>query len=524
MTGCAAAAHFAATAISIAQQPSTSPAAPIPHTATLTVNARLIVLDVVVTDKSGRPVTDLKQNDFQVLEDGKQQNIRSFEQPSVHTLPLVSTAQGAATVFDPAQPASFGQAPVTILVLDQLNTHFADSSFARRELRSYLGGQPTMLSQPTALFTVYDRTFKQLSVFTRDRDVLIRTLEATPPQNAWQLEVNGKTEYGPLERLDQSLRALEQIAETTARVPGRKNVVWVGGGFPTIDPNLLKSKDSDEVKNTIRHVTDVLLDTRVTLYAVDPSSSAAGMTEITDSTQQAFALATGDASTGLSDTFDAAEDFDRLGRATGGRVVRSMNDVAAQIATAVDFGAQFYTLSYSPTSASQADSRYRKIKVVCLRPGLTLTTRDGYFNARTARENSSASITYDLSTAAESSVLLNGLRVTVDPGRSSPQSGMYAVHIGASGLTWNSHEDGSSSANVEVLAASLSSKGKMIGHTLHSVTATAKAGADLRDENKNVDISFQTESALKAVKIRFVVRDAATGRMGSIDLSLAKPE
>jgi VWFA-related protein len=213
--------------------------AQMPHVPSITVNARLVVLDVVVTDKDGNPVDGLTRKDFEIFEDDKPQNLRSFEPPSAHSLPAQSASAGAATVLDAAKAASFGQSPVRILVLDQLNTHFADSSFARRSLRDYLTRQPQMLSQPTTLLMVFDNNFKLLQSFTRDRDALLRALEATPTEYAWKLEQSGKADDGPVERLDQSLRALEQIAQSYARISGRKNLVWVGGGFPTIDPTTI---------------------------------------------------------------------------------------------------------------------------------------------------------------------------------------------------------------------------------------------------------------------------------------------
>src|ERR1039457_5341462 len=174
-----------------------------------------------------------------------------------------------------------------------LNTHFADSSFARRSLHDYLARQPALLPQPTTLLSVGDNRFKQLQPFTRDRDALLRALAAAPTEYAWTLEVNGMADHGPIDRLDQSLRALEEIAQSDARIPGRKNLIWVGGGFPSLDPESIDGDDLQEVKDTLQHVTDVLLDTRVTLYAVDPTSLALGMTEITDASQMAFVLAAG---------------------------------------------------------------------------------------------------------------------------------------------------------------------------------------------------------------------------------------
>ena len=493
--------------------------APAPRLSGLTVNVRLVVLDVVVTDKTGKPVDGLTAKDFRVLEDDQEQRIRSIEPPTAHTLPPVSAAVGVSAVFDPAQPASFGHSPANILVLDQLNTHFADSSFARRSLHDYLAGQPALLPQPSTLLTVSDEHFKQLQAFTRDRDALLRALAAAPAQYPWKLELNGKTSYGAIERLDQSLRALEQIAQSYARISGRKNLIWVGGGFPTVDPTTMDGDEAQEVKDALRHVTDALLDSHIALYAVDPTSSAAGMTEITDSSQMEFVEMAGDAVSGDIDPFGASDNFDRLGPVSGGRVVRGRNDIAQQIASSIELGSHFYAISYTPSNLSQAPAQYHRIRIVCLRPGLTATTRTGYYSSDVAQQKSSATAAYDLTAAAESALPLNGLRVTAERNTSS---GTYIVHAGTANLAWKMKDDGSAVASVYILAVSLNAKGKMLGHTLHGMTANAKPGAKLSDPAKTADFTFPVQPMPKAATLRFIVRDSVTGGMGSADLSLAK--
>lgn len=506
-----------------ATQTQTTTSLTAPASLALTVNVRLVVLDIVVTDQAGKPVDGLTARDFQIFEDDKPQRIRSVELPSAHILPPAMIAAGTSAVFDPAQPASFGRSPADILVLDQLNTHFADSSFARRSLHDYLARQSALLPQPTTLLSVGDNRFKQLQPFTRDRDALLRALAAAPTEYAWTLEVNGMADHGPIERLDQSLRALEEIAQSYARIPGRKNLIWVGGGFPSLDPESIDGDDLQEVKDTLQHVTDVLLDTRVTLYAVDPTSLALGMTEITDASQMAFVLAAGDSLASNSDPFNSSDDFDQLGPVTGGRVVRGRNDIAEQIASSVDLGNRFYTLSYTPSSTSDAAAAYRKIRVVCLRPGLTATTRSGYYSGQTQQEKSAATAAYDLTTAAQGTIPLNGVRVTVEPDNSpNAPPATYIIHAGVANLTWKPRTDGSATASVYIMAVSLNAKNQMLAHTLRGMTASAKPGADLRDAARTADFHFTAPPAPKSTTLRFIVRDSATGRMGSVELPLAK--
>src|ERR1700683_194889 len=174
------------------------PEAGAPKEAVLTLNARLVVLDVSVTDSAGHPVHGLAAKDFRVYEDGKLEQITSVEPPDAHTLPAATGAKGTRPNFDPAMPAAFGRSPVNVLVLDQLNTHFADSSFARNCLHDYLAAQPALLAEATTILSLAEAGFKVVRPFTRDRDALLRALDATPPEYAWKLEVNGKADYGPL--------------------------------------------------------------------------------------------------------------------------------------------------------------------------------------------------------------------------------------------------------------------------------------------------------------------------------------
>jgi VWFA-related protein len=500
--------------------PSAHAQADTPMPQTLTVKARLVVLDVTVTDAKGQPVSDLTSKDLQVFEDGVLQSIRSLEPPSRNSLPAQASAAGVNEVFDPAHPSNFGSSPVTVLLLDEANTHFADSSYARRQLRAYLTRQAPLLPQPANLLSVYDGRFKELHGFTRDRDALLKALEAAPTQYAWQLEVNGSTQDGPIERLDQSLRVLEQVAQSYARIPGRKNVIWVGGGFPTLDPTMLDGDEDLEVKNTLRRVTDILLDTRVTLYGIDPTSTAAGQTEITSPEQLSFAMAAGDAMTAGTDPFNTTQEFERMALLTGGRVARGRNDVSREIGDAIVAAANSYTLAYAPTSSQEVAAKFRRIRVVCLRPGLTAVTRSGYFPNPNASKETPVAAAYDLSAAVEAAIPLNALKVQATTASGTATLGSsIIVHVRAADLTWKPTGDGSSTASVYILAASMNAKNKMAAHVTEGMKATAKAGTNLQDPTRYADFAINVSRLTQGKHLRIVVRDSASGKMGSVDLA-----
>src|SRR6266478_801449 len=105
---------------------------------TLRVTTRIVVLDVVVTDKKVNLVSrELTRDDFTVLENGQQQAIRSFEPPGEHRMPV----SGEAIVNSAADLKKIGDAPVTVLVLDELNSRFEDMSFSRQMMVKYLQAQ-----------------------------------------------------------------------------------------------------------------------------------------------------------------------------------------------------------------------------------------------------------------------------------------------------------------------------------------------------------------------------------------------
>src|ERR1700735_2392127 len=118
-------------------------------TFTIQRTARLVVLDMVVTDAKGNVVRDLKRDDFHVTELDQPQTILNFEEAGAHTLSPDITIDSTADL-DRLAP----RAPVNIILLDEFNTHFEDMAFARYSLKKYLEREPGKLSMPTMLIAV----------------------------------------------------------------------------------------------------------------------------------------------------------------------------------------------------------------------------------------------------------------------------------------------------------------------------------------------------------------------------------
>ncbi len=124
-----------AMAQSQAQQPGQDAEASYPS---LQVNARAVVVDVIVTDSSGKPITGLSKDAFAVTEQGKPQTISFFEE-NVPAKPAgpAEMPKMPPDVFTNFSP--FPQPPaVNVLLLDSLNTRIDSQSYVHAQALKFL--------------------------------------------------------------------------------------------------------------------------------------------------------------------------------------------------------------------------------------------------------------------------------------------------------------------------------------------------------------------------------------------------
>jgi VWFA-related protein len=456
--------------------------------------SRLVVLDVVVTDRNGKPVAGLTKDDFTVSEDREPQRITQFEATTEHVANAVSQTQ----------------APLTIFVLDELNTTFEEALFSRRSLIKYLRSQAEHLSAPASIIAVTNTDFRLLHDYTQDRQQLVKTLQARQPAYPWKL-MKGWAK----DRLATSLVALQQIAAANAGQPGRKNVVWIGRGFPAITFNgEIEDSQRITILNAVNRTTSRLLEARVTVYTIDPT--------MTNSTTYAASFEMddeGDVATSNSppDPWVSDVSFANFGPATGGKSFRSRNDINNEIGESVEDGATYYTLAYVPTNHSD-DAKYRKIRIKMRQPGLVARTRDGYYGAEV--KPTEGMVALDMSQAAQNPFAYTGIQVkalaTLD--KENPAKATCMVHVDARGLTWANLSNGDMRANVEVAVASFSAQNKLLSYDVRKFGTTNKP--DQRKDLFQMPAGFPIPADLPpgTKRLRFVVRDGTSGHVGTFDL------
>jgi len=474
---------------------------------TFSLTTRLVVLDVVVTDKAGQIVRGLTKDDFTILEDGGPQTVRSFEGLEKHALPPDVKIESTADL------AKVPDTPVSILVLDELNTGFGDMSFARDSLTNYLNHQPAVLTQPTTLLVVNNSKFQVLQDYTLDREKLLGVLKKHFPEYPWRLMRSGKGGPGAAERLAMSLGSLEQVAQASSGHPGRKNLIWVGRGFPAINTNQSTDREAAVLLQAMQHAFDILRDARITMSSIDPTIASSGTTLI--ETPDDLDSAENENGT---DPLAGDMNFELLAPATGGRVYNSRNDVDAQIGTTIRDGGSYYTLTYTPVNGSDAAQPYRRIQIKMNRPGLTATTRNGYYIQPSAPAVQSAGeldqmrkkLAFDLGSAANSNITYTGLNLTA---RRLPGNDEFAVTVNAKDLQATFKED--AEAEVTLMIASFKDK-KMLAHQIAEMKTRILPSAATR---QTAEFHLKVAIPSDTTRVRVVMRDANNGKIGTVDLS-----
>ncbi|HSD65473.1 MAG TPA: VWA domain-containing protein [Vicinamibacteria bacterium] len=394
---------------------------------TFPAEAEIVTVDVVVTDRAGEPVLDLRREDFTVTEDGVSQPITAFE-VVIRPAPDATAATAAAAPVEPRSSSNRGPGPRLgshfVIVFDELHLGLAEAVRARRAVADFLAtgvadgdrvalvgtaegtrwtarlpeGRAALLRaldrlQPRLLNeAVRDRMsdFEAMRI-DRDRDpqvtdvVMRRYLDtgeiqqdtASPgnpalPQSqqveSWRDQVLSRAAgvYArATARNEQALGVVSRALEALAAERGRKSLVFASGGMVQ-DPRLAIYR---QVVNEARRVN-------AAVYFLDArglSGAQAGL-EGEIGTRTEFR----DLGSWFTEARERGEGSEALAADTGGFSLRDRNDLAAGLARIGRESRGYYLLGYAPSNR-KADGRFRTIEVRVAREGARVRARRGYY-------------------------------------------------------------------------------------------------------------------------------------------------
>lgn len=534
-----------------AQQPQTpTPPAPIFRSA-----VDLILVDVVVRDRSGNVVRNLTANDFQLLEDGKPQQIDSFGFEEVsRTAAPVTTANMLAgvdadttAVIDGTPRASAAPTPAP-MTSEALAGHrllillFDTSSMQPEDVQTAIDSAMTWTTDtmtPADLVAVatIGSSLQILTDFSSDKGTVqsalaslsgvsgtgtttvdastVATDEAAASATSDSATADASAQELDTFNNDVRLRALTALAQALTPIQQKKAILYFSSGME-------RSGSDNQVE--LRKAVNAAVRANVAIYPVD----ARGLQAVVpgggarSGSRGGVGAFSGQAVTQqFSQVAAQQETLQSLAADTGGRAFTDTNDFGEAFERVVNDISAYYILGFSSTNQSK-DGRFRKISVRLRNGnGMKLEAREGYYAdrdfAHTARTDREVILQEQLSAALPATdvpvFMASGwFRLAADryyvplsvavPGASVPRVG--------------------DKTTLDVAGAIRDERGAPVGRIRDTLTLPPTADANAAA----AQILYQTGVTLPPGRFtaRVVVRENTNGEMGSFEAVLIVPE
>jgi VWFA-related protein len=355
--------------------------APVPA---LSMTTREVLLDVVVTDAAGHPVSGLTDVNFKVAEDGAAQTIRHLaEHRPMSAGDLARLA--AAPVLPPNTFTNY--TPVvnsnawTVILLDAMDTSVPVQMRLRQQVAGYLKHMP--LGASIAIFQL-DTEMHLIQGFSSDPKVLLAAAESKRDMPSMTKPFYGTGETNQLVRMQILRDGMQTMGRYLAGFPGRKNLIWFtaelpdslfygGLGTPFRDTFGLLN---DTVGNDPAELTGALTVSRVAVYPVD-TRGVQGLCGAFSAERRSGPTGNYANNCGSRQSLNRAS-LDMAASATGGKAYYNTNDMGQVIADVVSDGSDYYTLAYATTN-TRWNGQFQHVKITVDRPGVKLEYRPGYY-------------------------------------------------------------------------------------------------------------------------------------------------
>jgi VWFA-related protein len=315
-----------------------------------------ILLDVLV-NKSGKPVPNLQQQDFTVLDNGQPSKVLVFHQHNLADVPA-GEVDASSTV---------------IIILDQVNTPFDKVTFGRQGIQQFLKQNNGNLNHPVTLGFFTDNGLEMQTQPSIDGNALSAAIDKQ--EQGFRTLQSGDQRVGA-QRVTLSLDALEQLIATEKTRPGRKLILWVSPGWPLLHGlrNTLTASQQQQTFDSVIRLSTGLRQARMTLYSIDPLGMAGVGTGAAGYYEDFLKPLTDPNKASIADV-----SLQVLATQSGGRVFFGNNLVQDSLNKAVADLSAFYTLAIDPAPSIQPN-QFHTLDIKLTNPKLEALTRNGYYS------------------------------------------------------------------------------------------------------------------------------------------------
>ena len=365
-------------------------------------------VDVIVSDKNGNPIGDLKPEDFEVVEQGKAQSIETFKLISLDgglMSAIKEPPREIRTDLDEETEASRDDVRLFAFFLDDYHVRLENSMGARDQLARFV---QTQLGPSDMIGVMYPLEAVAAVRMTRNQDAVVRGLQQfkgrkydyTPRNDFEQQYAYYPTEIVEKVRNQVSMSAMKSlIVHMGGLKEGRKALILVSEGYNSMLPPQMRDQvatipgsgnaaagdpfatgnsvmenraafsANNDMESDLRDLYDTANKNNVAIYAVDPRGLSTGEFGIDQNIG---------ASIDRQYLNSTMETLRTLAINTDGRAIVNRNDLTMGMKQIVRDNSAYYLLGYNSTFTA-TDGKFHEIRVRVKRPGVQVRARKGYW-------------------------------------------------------------------------------------------------------------------------------------------------
>jgi len=507
----------------------------------------LVLVNVVVRDKSGAVVRGLTRDDFTVAEDGKPQTITSFDFEELPSTPA-DASEPAATSPAPAQPVLATPAPAAAPppAAPKVDMHgrrlivlfFDLSSMQPEELHRAVAAAHDYvdhkLSQADLIAVASFST--SLSVdqdFTADRDALAAAIDAYGGAGGQGFEAgatadqdtpdNGAaftpddTEFN-IFNTDRRLDALQSLADELSGIEQKKSVIYFSSGM---------SQQGQDNQVELRRTVDRANRANVSIYAADMRGLQAivpGGDASTASMRGTSAFNGGSTRNQFDRLAGSQDTLTTMAEDTGGRAFFDSNGFDAVFDRVVRDTSAYYVLGYSSSNAAR-DGRFRRISVKLKRTDAKLEYRSGYYAPRDFAHSTGDDREQQLQDQLLSDLSATDLSAYVSSAYFRLADNRYFVPLSVvvpGAQLRITKATSKNNATIDILGIVRDQQRRPVGR----IRDTMRLSPDAADDLKKKTVQYETglEMPPGTYHIKVVVRENQEGTFGSYETTFVVPD
>jgi VWFA-related protein len=528
----------------VAQQPASTqqqPQAPVASHGVVRVSTEIVLVNVVARDRHGNLIKDLKKEDFTVYEDGKKQDIASFDFEKVDEMVMAGAA--GTTVTGTAEKGGLLNSKIQksldardrrlmLMFFDFSAMEPDDIDRSVNAAKKYVNSK----MQPADLVALMSLdTNLQLDLdFTDDKDKILAKLSSynngegqgftngSEGSSEGGAETSGSytpddTDYNTFSA-DRKLLALESVMAAMGKIPQKKSLIYFSNGI---------TQSGVDNQSALREATAAAVRANVSIYPVD----VRGLSAFPPGGQaQSASLHGQSAYTGASVLNDlngndaSQETLYTLAADTGGKAFMDTNDLSGVFSVVQKDTSAYYVLGYTSTNKLK-DGRYRRLKVQVNRPDVKLEYRAGYYADRDYRHMKSEDRETQLEDELAAELPETDLAVYAGAAYFRQDDSHYYLSVSlvipGSQIPFVQAKD-KDNATIDIIGQVLENGKLPVGRLRDTVKLALDSSQQVRRKNVQYNTGFLL--APGNYHLKFVVRENSNGRMGTFETDVRIPD